>query len=776
MKNRIGFAILLAFLVGYPFELSAQPITDEEKKLIREYLEKKKQGELTSPPKTPPLSKMYYTPPLYDSAGAPSAPTEKIPTSDSSQRHENGAELKPFGFEIFQSAEASFAPIPETPVPETYLLGPGDQLLVNLWGRADEEFNLAVDREGKIFIPKVGEMVVWGMTVPQFETKLKARLAKIYSNFHVSVMLGKLRSVKIFVLGEVKRPGGYTLSSLSTFFSALYAAGGPTERGSMRKIKILRQNREVAELDLYDFLLKGHIASDQKLETGDVVYVPVSGPQAKIKGEVRRPAVYELKGSEKIWDLIALSGGLLPTAYLKQVVLDRLQKNDQRELVNLDLSDSSGETGGFPLRDGDEISVPSKYQFRPNVVWVAGKVKHPGGFERREGMRVKELLNDGEQLEPDAYLPRADIFRTNPDGKRELVSFSVEKLLSGDTAANLLLNDRDSVVLYGIYEVERKKFVSIEGEVKRPGRYELFENMRLSDLVFRAGNLNKNAYLLKAELARVNPGKPSDVFYVPLDSVLSAPGLEADPPLAEDDKIFIREFPDWREHRVVQISGEVFFPGKYALRHENETLYELIQRAGGLTPRAFIPGISLTRQAIAQILERQNLPALIANTQLLERDTLGNVEAPPTVPVDTDKISRIIFEPVELFKSKGKRGNLGLRDGDKVFVPDFPSGVQVLGAVASVGTIGYERGKSVGHYIKKAGGFTPNADKKETRLVKASGRVIAGGVGGKKVEPGDAIIVPLKIEQKKHFSRDLATTISILSGVATTFFIIAKAK
>lgn len=776
MRNRIGFAILLAFLVGYPFELFAQPITDEEKKLIREYLEKKKQGELTSPPKTPPLSKMYYTPSLYDSAGAPFASVEKIPTSDSSQKQENAAELKPFGFEIFQSSEASFAPIPETPVPETYLLGPGDQLLVNLWGRADEEFNLSVDREGKIFIPKVGEIVVWGMTVPQFESKLKTRLAKIYSNFHVSVMLGKLRSVKIFVLGEVKRPGGYTLSSLSTFFSALYAAGGPTERGSMRKIKILRQNREVTELDLYDFLLKGYIASDQKLETGDVVYVPVSGPQAKIKGEVRRPAVYELKGSEKIWDLIDLAGGLLPTAYLKQVVLDRLQQKDQRELVNLDLSDSTREMKNLPLRDGDEISVLSKYQFRPNVVWVTGKVKHPGGFERREGMRVKELLNDGEQLEPDAYLPRADIFRTNPDGKRELVSFSVEKLLTGDSSANLLLKDRDSVVLYGINEVERKKFVSIEGEVKHPGRYELFENMRLSDLVFRAGNLNKNAYLLKAELARVNPGKPSDVFYIPLDSVLTASQSEADPLLTEDDKVFIREFPDWREHRVVQITGEVFFPGKYALRYENETLYELIQRAGGLTPRAFIPGISLTRQTIAQIIQRQNLPALIANTQLLERDTLGNVEAPPPVPVDTEKISRIIFEPAQLFKSGGKKGNLALRDGDEVFVPDFPSGVQVLGAVASVGTIGYERGKSVNQYIKKVGGFTPNADKKQTRLVKASGRVIAGGVGGKKVEPGDAIIVPLKIEQKKHFSRDLATTISILSGVATTFFIIAKAK
>jgi protein involved in polysaccharide export with SLBB domain len=258
--------------------------------------------------------------------------------------------------------------------------------------------------------------------------------------------------------------------------------------------------------------------------------------------------------------------------------------------------------------------------------------------------------------------------------------------------------------------------------------------------------------------------------------VLTSPQSEADPLLSEDDKVFIREFPDWREHRVVQIAGEVYFPGKYALRHENETLYELIERAGGLTPRAFIPGISLTRHTIAQIIQRQNLPALIANTQLLERDTLGNVEAPPPLPVDGDKISRIIFEPEKLFKSKGNKGNLTLREGDDIFVPDFPSGVQVLGAVASVGTIGYERGKSVNNYIKKAGGFTPNADKKETRLVKASGRVIAGGVGGKKVEPGDAIIVPLKIEQKKHFSRDLATTISILSGVATTFFIIAKTK
>ncbi|MCI0406040.1 MAG: SLBB domain-containing protein [candidate division Zixibacteria bacterium] len=776
MKNRIGFAVLLGFLVGYPFELSAQPVSPEEKKLIQEYLKKNKGVEMATPEGFT-LPRRYQTPPLYDSSEAFSFDSAK--TAENPPPSEPMAEpddLRPFGYDIFNNSAATFAPVPETPVPETYLLGPGDQLIVNLWGRADQEYNLSVDREGKIFLPKAGEMVVWGMTVPQFETKLKSRLARIYSNFQVSVMLGKLRSVKVFVLGEIRRPGGYTLSSLSTFFSALYAAGGPTERGTMRKIKILRQNKEVAELDLYDFLLKGYIASDQKLETGDVVYVPVSGPQAKIKGEVRRPAVYELKGNEKIWDLIALSGGLLPTAYLKQVVLDRLQTNDQRELLNLDLSDSAGVTGNPPLRDGDEITVLSKYQFRPNVVWIAGKVKHPGGFERRERMRVRELLNEGEQLEPDAYLPRADIFRTNPDGKRELVSFSVEKLLSGDSLANLFLQDRDSVVVYGLNEVERKKFVSVEGEVKRPGRYELFENMRLSDLVFQAGNLNKNAYQLKAELARVNPGKPSDVFYVPLDSLLSAPQSASDPLLAEDDKVFIREFPDWNEHRVVQITGEVYFPGKYALTREDETLHELIQRAGGLTPRAFIPGISLTRRTIAQIIQRQNLPSLIANTQLLERDSLGNVEAPPLVPVDAEKISRIIFEPALLFKSGGKKGNLALREGDEIYVPDFPSGVQVLGAVASVGTIGYERGKSVNHYLKKAGGFTPNADKKETRLVKASGRVLAGGVGGKKVEPGDAIIVPLKIEQKKHFSRDLATTISIISGVATTFFIIAKTK
>ena len=329
MRNQIGFAILLGFLVGYPFELSSQPITDEEKKLIQEYLEKKKKGELTPVPKSPPLTKMYYTPALYDSAELRLLPAEQTSESDSSRNEPKSKDLKPFGFDIFNSAEASFAPIPETPVPETYLLGPGDQLLINLWGRADEEYNLSVDREGKIFVPKVGDMVVWGMTVPQFEAKLKTRLTKIYSNFQVSVMLGKLRSVKVFVLGEIKRPGGYTLSSLSTFFSALYAAGGPTERGSLRKIKVLRQNREVAALDLYEFLLKGFIAVDQKLETGDVVYIPVSGPQVKIRGEIKRPAIYELKGGEKTWDLIDLSGGLLPTAYLKQVVLDRLQKNDQ---------------------------------------------------------------------------------------------------------------------------------------------------------------------------------------------------------------------------------------------------------------------------------------------------------------------------------------------------------------------------------------------------------------------------------------------------------------
>jgi protein involved in polysaccharide export with SLBB domain len=457
--------------------------------------------------------------------------------------------------------------------------------------------------------------------------------------------------------------------------------------------------------------------------------------------------------------------------------LDRLQAEDLRELLSLNLSDTASRAkDNLPLRDGDEILVKSKYQFRPNVVWIAGRVRHPGTFERTEGMRAKELLNSGEQLEPDAYLPRADLFRVTPDGKRSLLAVSLDKLLAGDSAANLMLADRDSLVVYGIAEVERKKFVSIEGDVKNPGRYELFESMRLSDLIFRAGNLNKSAYQLAAELARVVPGRPSNVFYVQLDSILAAPQTAADPPLLEDDKVFIREIPDWNEHRVVRLSGEVSFPGKYALRKENETLYELLQRAGGFTARAFVPGLTLMRSSIAENIQRQSLPSLIAQTQLLEKDSLGNVEAPAPLYLDVNKVSRIVFDPVELFKNKGKKGDIPLRDGDEIYIPDIPSGVQVLGAVASVGTIGYQPGKPVKHYVKRARGYTPNADKKETRLVKANGRVISGGVGGKKVEPGDAIIVPQRIEEKKNFSRDLATVVSILSGVATTVFIIANAK
>jgi len=781
MHKRIGFAVFLGFCLAYPFELSAQELSEADKKRLLEYLEKNG-GQLPATATPRPTNQTYKTPALYDdSSNIPEELKKAGKTAEVKQpkldEKSEGSSLKPFGYEIFNGTSPTFAPIPETPVPETYLLGPGDNLIVNLWGRAEQEYQLAVDREGKIFIPKAGEMVVWGMTITQFEGKLKSRLAKIYSNFFVSVMLGKLRSVKIFVLGEVKKPGGYTLTSLSTFFSALYAAGGPTERGSMRKIKVLRQNKEVAELDLYELLLKGYNSADQKLETGDVIYVPVSGPQVRIKGEVKRPANYELKGTEKVWDLIELAGGTLPTAYLKRVVLDRLQAEDQRELVNLNLSDSTSHSSdNLLLRDGDEISVLSKYQFRPNVAWITGKIKHPGSFERSEGMRVKELLNGGEQLEPDAYLPRADLFRVMPDARRTLLSVALDKLLADGSTANLILQDRDSLVVYSINEVERKKFVSIEGDVKTSGKYELLENMRLSDLIFQAGNPNKSAYKLRAELARVNPGHPSDIYYFALDSILENPKTEIDLILQEDDKIFIREIPDWNEHRVVKISGEVNFPGKYALRKENETIYEIFQRAGGFSPKAFIPGITLMRHSIAEHIKRQNLPSLIAQTQLLEKDSLGNIEEPIPLNLDVNKVSRIVFDPMELLKSKGKKGDITLKDGDVILVPDLPAGIQILGAIASRGTIGYQPGKSVNYYIKKAGGFTPNADKKETRLVKATGRVTSGGVGGKKVELGDAIIVPQKIEERKHFSRDLAATISIISGIATTFFIIAKTK
>lgn len=705
----------------------------------------------------------YKSPEIFGEQPAAQAPVANV--NEGNQQVKES--LEPFGYDLFGSP-SELSPPSDVADLSDYVLGPGDNIVIYLWGKVEKEYNLTVDRQGKIFIPKMGEIVVWGMPMEEFESKATQKLSTIYTDFKISVSLGKIRSIRIYMTGEVKKPGAYTISSLTTLFNALYLAGGPNKRGSMRDIKLIRNNEIETTLDLYQFLLKGDSKTDVRLESGDAVFIPVSGSRVTIKGEIKRPGIYELLGREKVSQLLELAGGRTAEAYLDRIMLDRISPNDEREVRDLNLNADHNGVDDIELADGDILSLFSVYEMKRNIVCIDGMVKHPGEFERTDTTTLKSLIESGELLPENVYRERANLFRRYADRRTEIIPINLDDILSG--RQTVMLQDLDSIYIYSIDEVKRQKFVYVEGEIKNPGQYKYYDNMTVSDLIFLAGNLNKNAYQLNVEVARTDSlGK------VRLENVNLNEAEHCPFPLQEDDRIFVRKMPEWFLHRTVTIEGEVEFPGQYALRSRNETLYDLIMRAGGFTDNAFVPGTIFKRQSIGNRLERQNLPEIIANSQPLREDSSGTIRKVEVVKFNPDNMNRIIIDMKRLMSTAGVEGNLTLQTNDYVYIPEIPSGISVLGAVGANGTIKYTVGKKVSYYIERAGNFTNQACKNGTQLIKADGRVYAkGGTLGKQVELGDVIVVPVEIKKDHDWLKTLSTSMSIIGGLVTTALIIDR--
>ena len=716
----------------------------------------------------------FRTPSSSDNPGQQGNQNLKTAKKDSLQG--NQICLKLFGHDIFNNQESSFMPDAQQIPPEGYIFGPGDNIIVNVWGRVDLELDLTVDREGKIFIPKAGEIVAAGCTLKKLTGRIKHRLNRVYSDYRLSVTYGKLRRLSIYVFGEVQKPGGYTVSALATVLHALYLAGGISENGSLRKIKLIRHNKIVATYDFYDFLLKGDISQELNLLSGDIVYVPVVGPLVTIAGEVKRPAIYELSGGETITEAIALAGGPTAQAYLASVSLDRVGPGDNRILQDINLAEPDTLGGqAIKLRDGDRITIYSIYDKHKNRVYLAGNVKHPGFYGLDDTMSVAGLIADGEQLKEDTYLARADLYRVGGNGDKSLLAVNLQEIL--DHKGNFQLKPLDSLVVYSNKQVNRIKHISIGGEVKKPGRYILYDGMRLSDLIFAAGNLNRQAYLVQCEVARLNSSHKTDIINVDLEDVLLRKNKDADLPLKEDDHVFIRKLPDWKPVQLVTIEGEVLFPGKYAICNEQERLSDLIKRAGGLTPSAFPKGAIFYRKSIERDIARRNIGQVIKNTQDVYYDSLGNITSDSRVNFDPSQLNRIIIDLPGILKHPGSAYDITLSDSDYIYIPNQPSGVQVVGAVAANGTISYQKNKKYSYYLAQAGGLTPDGDKSQIRLVKPNGMVYYGGRARKAaIEPGDAIVIPAKLKHKTNWGRILSTSAAIISTMATTALIIDRVR
>ncbi len=770
MKKILAVIILIIILVAidwfkpaYCQSLYRAGYNEDDEKLLEKY--HKLQSQSTEEDITYKSPEIYLEPPkVLTPGGEPIVQSENSPLAEKKDAKPG---LQPFGYDLFK-APSELTPPPEVADISDYILGPGDNIIIRLWGKVEKEYDLTVDREGKIFIPKLGETTVWGLSLDAFESKIRKRLSQFYTDFEISVSLGKIRSIRIYMTGEINKPGAYTVSSLTTLFNALYLAGGPNERSSLRNIKLIRNNKTVASVDLYQFLLKGDNSGDVRLSSGDAIFVPISGPRFSISGQVKRPGIYEIIGGEKVSQALELAGGPTAVAYLDRLMLDRISQDDEREVIDINLNPDNGPIDDIELIDGDALTLFSIYDMTRNVVSVAGMVKHPGQFERTDSTTLKSILMQAELLPENVYYERANLFRRYADLRAEVIPINLNDVLDG--RLDIELKDYDSLHVYGIDEVKRKKYVYIEGEVKKAGQFPLYDNMKVSDLIFLAGGLNKLAYNLNAEL--VHTDSTGKVHLASVDLTNSKSGQVF---LQEDDLLFVRKKPDWFLHRMVTIEGEVKFPGRYTLKERNETLFDLIERTGGFTESAFPKGIIFRRTSIADALKRQNLDEIIANSQPLKEDSLGNVRKIEMISYSAENMNRIIIDMDKILSTKGAKGDVVLQNGDYIFIPEIPSGISVMGAVGANGTIKYISGKKVKYYIERAGNFTSQADKKGTRLIKADGRAFSkGGILGKTVDIGDAIVVPTYIKKDRDWLGTISTGVTIIGGLLTSAFIIAR--
>jgi protein involved in polysaccharide export with SLBB domain len=697
------------------------------------------------------------------------------------------ASLKPFGYDLFDEAPSTFAPMTDIPVPADYVVGAGDQLTVQLFGSQNRTLKLTVGRDGRVNFPELGPIAVAGKSFDAVREEIEARVAQQMIGTQASVGLADTRSIRVFVLGEAQKPGSYTVSGLATVTSALYASGGIKTTGSLRDVQLKRQGALVRRLDLYDLLLRGDTSNDSKLQAGDVIFIPPVGATVSVEGEVRRPAIYELRGSVSLGAAVALAGGLTNEADDSRVAVLRVGEDKRRVALNLPLNTAEGRSAA--LRNGDAVRVQ---RLRPTLdagVSLEGHVFRSGTVAWREGLRLSELIPSVDELKPDADLNYVLIRRELPPDRRLAVLSAdlAAALRSPGSAADVPLAARDRVIVFNMEAGRRQVLtpllaelrrqggveipsavVSIGGRVKAPGEYPLEPGMRVSDLLRAGGNLEDSAYGVKAELSRFVSGREerkSELIEIDLAAVRRGEAA-ADIALQAFDALIVKELPEWAKQESVTVSGEVRFPGTYPIRR-GETLRSVIERAGGLTGLAFVKGSVFTRRELrereAEQINRltERLQSDLAATAIQagqiaqgQQAAQGAMNAQALLgQLKTSKpIGRLVIDLDRVLAGNvGSPSDVLLRDGDQLVIPKIRQEVTVLGEVQNGTSHLYRAGLSRDDYLNLSGGLTPKADKSRIYVVKADGSVVAKtgwlGDGKAAIQPGDTIVAPLDTER-----------------------------
>lgn len=679
-----------------------------------------------------------------------------------------GKQVAVFGRNIFTDRNLSFEPNLDIPTPENYVLGPGDELIIDVWGTSENTVREIISPEGTIHVAGIGPIFLDGMSIQDAERSLRREFSKIYTaisgkSVHIKLSLGGIRTIMINVMGEVQVPGTYRLSAFASVFHALYRAGGVSGIGSLRDIRVVRGGKEVAFIDVYNYIMKGKLTDDIRLSEGDVILIPPYENLVNISGKVKRPMAYEMKKGETITTLLSYAGGFTGDAYRDAIRLFRLS-GKEKQIYNVGQDDYQS----FILADGDELSVEAVLQRFSNKVEVRGAVYRAGVYQLDDSITgtVRQLISRAEGLRGDAFLNRALLRREHEDLTHEMIPVDLKRMMAG-AVSDLRLQKNDVLYISSVKDIEKEGTLSIYGDIRNPGDFPYVKNTSIQDLIVKAGGLLESASMVRIDVSRRirDPKSISSStvigksFAVELKNGLvmgEDKGFELEP----YDIVFIRRSPGYRKQANVTVEGEVAFTGNYTLIQSNERLSSLIARAGGLSKEAYVKGARLIRRMTADEM-RQKKDVLRLSVRGSEKASVSPVtlEASSTYPVGIE-LEKALVNP-------GSDEDMVLREGDVLFVPKYVSTVTINGAVMYPNTILYQKGSSLSYYIEQAGGFGNRALKRRVYVIYMNGMVSRlKRRMGNAIEPGCEIIVPSKKGRKKTVAADVTGMNTSIASIA----------
>jgi len=722
-------------------------------------------------------------------------------TSRSDSLQPEDPRRKIFGYSLFNTRDLTFEPSINVPTPVNYVLGPGDEVNIEIWGASQQNYKLVVSPDGYISIDVVGPVLLSGLTIEEASRKITTRLYSIYAgmrgnnpNTYAQISLGNLRSMKVILLGEVYLPGSYTLSPLARAFNALYLSGGPGINGSLRNIEIVRNNEVIDSIDVYDFLFKGDIQKNVLLKDQDIIKIDPYSIRVIVSGEIKRPLIYEMKPAESLSDLIRFAGGFSGKAYTNRI---KIIRNTSREKQILDVS--FNDFNGVKLMNGDSVVVEPILERFANRVEIKGAVYRPGEFAIRDSLTLLKLIEKAEGLKGDAFLSRAMIYRTMPNYTLESIPVDLVSLMNG-SSADPNLQREDIVSIPSIFDLQEEYFIQIDGDVRNPGRFPYMYNSTVEDIILQAGGFLESASMARLEIARrvrdteatTTSNKVAGIFYYPISKDLKLSEAGKKLVLEPFDRIFIRRSPGYEEQITANISGEVLFPGEYSISTKDERISDLIKRSGGLTNDAYPKGASLIRVFPVDEKERtkafqpggllrnnsgtmnlsgNNPGSIVTGNTLLDEKKLQVLDSILNTASQYKNVQAIGIDLERILAEPHSKFDLIMQEGDMLKVPKLLQTVSLSGALLHPITARFDKRYKFKDYVSNAGGFAPGARKSKAYVIYANGSVditrrFLGIKNYPRIEPGAEIVVPMRDAKKGLSPGEIISLSSAVTSMA----------